>query len=83
LTKAIHPKPRIIIAGVKPKRIRRTKAQMAEARLRAELESAALERLARCMRPQIAKGLQLVSKWLGKRPSRKIREAWLDLSQVA
>jgi hypothetical protein len=39
MTKPIHPRPSVIIEGQKPKRIRRTKAQMAEACQRAELDT--------------------------------------------
>jgi hypothetical protein len=38
MTKPIHPRPTVIIEGVKPKRTRRTKAQMAEARHQAEMK---------------------------------------------
>jgi hypothetical protein len=37
MTKPIHPRPAVIITGQKPKRTRRTKAEMAEARERDEL----------------------------------------------
>jgi hypothetical protein len=39
LTKPIHPRSPIVIHGQAPKRIRRTKSQMAEARQRAEIEA--------------------------------------------
>jgi hypothetical protein len=39
VTKRIHPAPRIIIEGVKPKRTRRTKAQMTHARLIAKINA--------------------------------------------
>ena len=39
MTKPIHPRSNIIIEGQKSKRVRRTKAQMAEARQRAELDT--------------------------------------------
>jgi hypothetical protein len=70
LTKPIHPRSPIVIQGVKPKRIRRTKAQMDEARGRAELEALwaearviAEKRLAQTSPAEKRRATRLLARW--------------------
>lgn len=70
MTKPIHPRPTLIIEGQKPKRTRRTKAQIAEAAadaafaaLWAEAQAIAQERLARTPASQKRRATRLLRKW--------------------
>jgi hypothetical protein len=78
LTKPIHPRSPIVIEGQKPKRIRRTKAQMDDARERAKIEALLAEarvlaekRLAQTSPAEIRRATRLLARWeKGPRRSR-------------